>query len=171
MPYEYGGQTWPDTPWVARTRTVKLLHPSPDTIDFYRCQWTDGTDITLFREGDVMIERDQSTFIMAKDAVNGHVGTLRMSLVPGQPGDVRCKAGVYENPVSADIARDVGAYRTWQDANPGEHLNLAVSWSDWSNSLPIGTVEPNPVPEPGLVIMLMVGTLGLVVAGWLRKTR
>jgi hypothetical protein len=171
MPFEYGGQTWPDTPFVSRTREIELLHETPDDVNFYKCQWTDGTNITSFRERPVWVERSSVTFVMVKDEDGSHTGTLRMALVPGQPGEIRCKAGVYKDPEAASIALDMTAYQTWEAAHPGEQLNLDVLWSEWSNPVPIGTVEPNPVPEPGVTLLLIAGLIGLVVMGWRRKTR
>lgn len=175
MPFEYGGQIWPDSPWVTRTREVKLLHTAPDSIDFYRCQYTNGVEVLSYREDNVTIARDHSTFIMdaeyLEDGSGIHTGTLRMGLTPGQPGDIRCKAGSYATDEMRDIAHSASAYRQWEAEHPNETWSAEILWSDWSNSLPIGPVSPDPVPEPGVVLMLLIGVIGLWVVGWRRKTR
>jgi len=173
MPHsEAHPEPWPDTPWVIRKRNVRLKHEAPETIDFYRCQYPNGLEVTAMRQGALYgLKRGQgATFSLETDAEGIHHGVLHMHLVPGQPadGEVSCQAGKYEN--NRELAYNRDAYRMWKFQNPGQEPELNVLWSEWSNSQPLGVVEPDPVPEPGLLLMLAIGILGLTVAGWRRKT-
>jgi hypothetical protein len=172
MPFEYGGQTWPDTPWVIRERTVRLTHPQPDTVDALTCRYPNGQEITAYRESPVFgLQRNRQTLILERDENDIFTGTLRMHLIPGQPadGEVRCKAGTYGD--NRAVLLNMNAYRAWKREHPDEEPDQTILWSDWSNSQPLGVVEPDPVPEPGLILLLAIGAVGLWIAGWRRKTR
>lgn len=165
-------EEWGESPYVIREIEVRLLHERADTVDAYWCQWPDGTESTSFREGAVRgIDRDRTTFVMRKDADGVHSGRLQMHLVPGQsPADeIRCKAGTYGDQRS--LVYDMNAYRAWQADHPGEELNVEILWSDWSNGRAIGEVEPDPVPEPALVLLLALGIIGLCFAAWRQRTQ
>lgn len=167
MPFEYGGQTWPDTPWVIRYRDVRLQHPTPDLIDGYQCQWQDGLVLTAMREGNVTLDPPASRTTGIYPSVdNIHSGQLYMHLIPGQPADgpVRCLAYRWEPRL---VTRQ--QWNEWEEANPGK--TPVMIKSDWSNSQPLGPVLPDPVPEIGLNLAIITGLLGLWFMSWRRRPR
>ncbi len=174
MPHsEAHPEPWPDTPWVIRHRPTRLKHEAPDSLDAYKCQWPDGTELTAMREGAVSgIAKSKTadgTFAFEKDAEGIHHGVLQMHLVPGQPatGEIRCKAGAYE--ANRELVYDRSAYQMYKAMNNGEEPEFNMLWSEWSNPQPIGVVEPDPVPEPGLVTALIIGVAVMAVLAWRRK--
>jgi len=159
--YEYGGQTWCVVPWVIRTRQVRLVHELADTVDKYVCRWPNAledSDVRPFRTSVVYgIGRDKSTGVMDKDAQGIHTGFIRMHLMPGQDpaGEVRCTAARWDPPET----RTNEGYKTWKATHPDDEPTWLTS--DWSNPQPLGVVEPDPVPEPGIVVSLFLGVLAL----------
>ena len=160
--YEHGGETWPVLPWVIRTREVKLLHVEADTIDGYKCRWPnalpESEGVMEFRYSPLYgLTRDKNTGIIDKAEGDIHVGHIQMLLVPGQDpaGEVRCLA-IRQEPRET---RTAAGHKAWLAENPDGVVIREESL--WSNPRPVGVVEPDPVPEPGIVVGLFLGVLAL----------
>ena len=161
MPFEYGGQTWPDLAHVIRKKQVRLLHPTPDIIDGYKCRYPNalvGTPDLEFRTSPVHgLTREPDGFL-TKDAEGVHTGQIQLHLVPGQDaaGEMRCQAFKMEPRLLT-----IGEYQAWKVTHPDEEpVRL---YSDWSNARPLGDVLPDPVPEPTFGVSLLLGVLALAI--------
>jgi len=158
--YEYGGQTWCVKPWVIRKREVRLVHELADTVDWYTCRWPNALDDREehpYRHSNVFGIRKDGSGTMTKDADGVHTGYITMHLVPGQDpaGEVRCTA----SRLDPSETRTREGYKAWKATHPDEEP--AKLTSAWSNPQPLGPVEPDPVPEPGIVVSLFLGVLAL----------
>lgn len=151
---------------IIRERPVRFTHPTPELVDGFQCNWPNGDPAP-----GVPLRREMGVYDVVRDATTGvYHGTLGMHLWPGQDpvGDVRCKAYTL-NPRFGTQAE----LNDWVNASPAngpireQERILSVD----SNPRPLGEVPPDPAPEPGLIFALVLGVLGLWVAGWHRRTR
>lgn len=163
-------EAWPATPWVIRTRIIKLeQREAYEEVDLYQCQYPDGVTPGAFRMGPVRnLKRDRETLQLIPNTSmpnNRFEGTLHMHLVPGQPADgqLRCRAGKFAD---REPTFSWDAYQAWKLENPDSEPDFTITYSAWSNTVPLGEVAPDPVPEPGVITMLIVGIIGLGIASW-----
>lgn len=151
---------------IIQNRSVRFTHPTPQLVDGFQCNWPNGDPAP-----GAPLRREMGVYDVTRDATTGiYQGTLGMHLWPGQDpaGDVRCKA--YTLSPRFATKEELNAWVAAGPPNGPARVQERLLSLD-SNPRPLGEVPPNPAPEPGLTLALVLGTLGLWVAGWRRKTR
>jgi len=162
MPFEYEGQTYPDTNVVSEQFQVdfrddgRVVDPEFPLISYQLCYESFRVNVDELSCSNVTDIQD-----IGGGLLRGRFGTFR-------EGETMTNAHMHvtlRREQSADI---------WASVNmtPEEQaILLETRVSPASNEVPMPQARMWSVPEPGLLVMLAMGVLALAVAGWRRKIR
>ena len=159
MPFEYGGQTWPDTTVVTEHVRVTFKEGGKDPdlprIHYKLCYQS-------YREGHdtYTCQPIREVKEVAPGMMSGLVTTLR---------EAETRTTAY---IETTYVRNPPSLFLFQSMTPEE----IEHWSEVrvlpnSNQIEIPKAKPYVVPEPGLVLMLAIGVLCLATVGWRRRTQ
>ena len=159
MPFEYGGQTWPDTTVVTEHFKVTFRAGGKDP-DFPKTRY--HVCYQSYREGQGMYScayvRDIKE--VSPGVLSGTISTLREG---GTRTTAYIKTLHFRNPPNlVSLGR-----ASQEEVEYWSEVRVSVN----SNQIEMPQAEPYVVPEPGFLLLLAIGVAGLWLAGWRRETR